>query len=305
MAPIAPFYADYLYRSLNDITKKEPYSSVHLTDFPLVEQQYLDEVLDRQMRNVQTIVSLAHGLRKKYKIKVRQPLASIRIVENGAINAKHLADLEELIKSEINVKQIHYVDNTHSLVLKKAKPNFAILGKCYGHKIHAVRNAILALTQQEICDLEQGKTINLCVENEPISISLAEVFIVTEDMPGWCVAMEDDVTIALDTTLNTNLKQEGLAREFIHRIQRARKDQGLDIQDKIVLSIQDDNPSLKQAVLAYSDYICMETQAVLLKFITSLSNGQSRDVEGMAGCFVKIYPFTFQWTIHRCRGHGC
>lgn len=276
MAPIAPFYADYLYQALNHVTEKEKHHSVHLSDFPVAATEALDPSLEMEMGQVQKIVSLAHALRKKHNIKVRQPLLSIRIA--GLFVSAAWSGLEALIKTEINVKRVDYLDNTYNL--KKAKPNFPVLGKRYGPKIKYLSKAILALTPAEIYALEQGNTHVLHLQDEVIALTLSDILIVTEDIPGWCVATEGEITIALDTTLNDALQEEGIAREFIHRIQQLRKSLNFNIQDKITIDIQQDQKLIGQAIVTYKDYICTETQAIKLQFIPQLA-GAVIDIEGV------------------------
>lgn len=282
MAPIAPFYADYLYQSLNSITGKEIHSSVHLSDFPLVEEDCLDIALENQMSQVQTIVSLAHALRKKYKIKVRQPLQTLSICGTCSTDVTYLSNLEALIKAEINVKKIDYLDGTNNLVHKKAKADFSILGKRYKNKMKLLSEAILALKQDEIAALEVGHTHLLCIEGESIALNLSDVLIITEDIPGWCVATEGTITIALDTSINSALQEEGVAREVIHRIQQLRKELSFEVQDKIVIEIQEDAKNICSAIFLYRDYICAETQAVLLKFMPQLIGGSIIHIDDSA-----------------------
>lgn len=274
MAPIAPFYADYLYQALNQVTEKEKHHSVHLVDFPIAEA--LDPILEAEMRQVQKIVSMAHALRKKHKIKVRQPLPSIRII--GLFASTGWARLEALIKAEINVKQIHYLDDTPNF--KKAKPNFPLLGKRYGPKMKQLSEAIIALTPAEIYALEQGHIHLLDLHGEAIPLTLSGIWVVTEDIPGWCVATEGELTIALDTTLDDALQKEGIAREWVHRIQQLRKTLNFDIQDNIIIDIQQNKNLINQTIAAYKDYICMETQAVQLQFVPELE-GVEVDIEGV------------------------
>lgn len=280
MAPIAPFYADYLYRALNYVTEKEKDDSVHLSNFPVVGA-HSDPTLEIQMGQVQTIVSLAHALRKKYKIKVRQPLPSISILVAPQLTSESLSNLEALIKTEINVKQIHYINSTNSFIHKKAKPNFSVLGKRYGHKIKRLSEAILTLTQPEICALENGHTYILSLEKEQFPLTLADVSISAEGIPGWYMATEGNITIALDTTLNDALHKEGIAREFTHHIQQLRKALNFDVQDKIIIDIQEGQQIIYQAIVMYKDYICTETQATLLQFVAQLPKEAVIDIENI------------------------
>ncbi|AWN81674.1 isoleucine--tRNA ligase [Candidatus Cardinium hertigii] len=282
MAPIAPFYADYLYQSLNQVTKKETAASVHLLDFPEANIQLLDPVLERKMQQVQMIVSLAHALRKQHKIKVRQPLPSLTIVTTPQITAGCLASLEALIKAELNVKEVHYADDTSHLLHKQAKPHYPRLGKQYGNKMKQISQAIVALQAEAIATLERGEVYLLLVEDVTIPLTLADVLIHTNAVPGWCIAKEGTITIALDITLHTALQEEGFARELVHRIQQLRKTLNFEVQDKIVLTIQANVAMAQQAITAYKDYICAEAQAVALQFAAELLEGTALDINGIA-----------------------
>lgn len=281
MAPIAPFYADYLYQSLNNSTKKEMHTSVHLADFPLLEAQWIDAALELQMGHVQTIVSLAHALRKKYKVKVRQPLPSVHVASAVLAATTHLANLEELIKTEINVKSIHYLDGTTHLLYKKARANFPLLGKRYGSKMKQLSEVILAFNQKEIASLEEGNTHLLYLDEEEIPLTLADVIVTTEDVPGWCVATEGAVAVALDLTLTDALHKEGVARELVHRIQQLRKEMGLAVTDKITVCIQEGLPMLTEAVQAYKAYIATETQALQLTYGALDASSATVEINGM------------------------
>lgn len=171
-------------------------------------------------------------------------------------------------KKEINVKKIHYLDNIHHL--KKAKPNFSLLGKRYGPKMKYLNEAIIALTPSEIYSLEEGNTHLLHVQDEIIPLTLADILIFTEDIPGWCVATEGEITIVLDTTLDSALQEEGIAREFVHRIQQLRKTLNFNIEDKIIIDIEQYENSINQSIITYKDYICTETQAIALQFVSKL-----------------------------------
>lgn len=276
MAPIAPFYGDYLYQELNQVTQQEKHRSVHLSNFPVVTRSYLAPTLETEMGQIQKIVSLAHALRKKHKLKVRQPLLSIRVAGFSASTESN--HFENLIKSEINVKEVHYIKDTHHL--KKAKPNFPVLGKRYGHRIKEITDVILALTADEIYRLEQGHGHVINLKNEVITLDIGDISIITEDIPGWCVATEGGLTIALDTTLNDRLQEEGIAREFIHRIQQLRKALNFDVQDKIIIDIAQQQGLVTQSINAYTDYICSETQATQLRFVTRMV-GSSIDIDGL------------------------
>jgi len=283
MAPIAPFYADYLYKALNDVTKKEVHISVHLADFPVADSSCIELDLEKQMGQVQTIVSLAHALRKQHKIKVRQPLVGISIANHATLGRNDLVAFEELIKTEINVKQVSYLEHTDQFVHKRAKPNFSVLGKQYGNKMKPLSEAILALSQEEIAALEIGKTHFLNIGDQEIVLTSSDVFVVTEDIPGWCVAKQDGITIALDIHLDDALKQEGMAREWVHAIQQLRKEMGFEVQDKIYIKIEEGNQLVRLLIDTYNNYIATETQALSLECVPLLTEGFSViDLDGIS-----------------------
>lgn len=281
MAPIAPFYADYLYCSLNEVTKRAHSISVHLSDFPVVVLQQLDPSLEAQMKQVQTIVALVHSLRKQHKLKVRQPLPSLSIVETAFLTASHLSHLEELMQAELNVKQIHYIATTNHLIHKQAKPNFPLLGKRYGAKMKQLHQAIVALTPDAIATLEGGGLHLLSLGEDEIPLTLDEVIVYAKTIPGWCVATAEGITVALDVSLSDALREEAIVRELVHHIQQLRKELHFEVQDKITMSIQSEQPIIKEAITAYKDYICMEAQVVQLAFVAQLAEGKYMEIEGM------------------------
>ncbi len=275
ISPVAPFYADRLYRDLNEVSRKETYSSVHLAHFPEVNENAIDAALEQKMNIAQHTSSLVHSLRKQHKIKVRQPLSKILVpVLNPAVKTQFQA-VENLILSEVNVKNIEYIDDTSGILVKKIKPNFRKLGKQYGPKMKDITAAVAQLGQKEIRQLEQEQQLKLSLKDESVMLTPEDVEITSEDIPGWSVASEGDVTVALDITITDELRKEGMARDLVNRIQNLRKDKGMEVQDKIWVQIEKSEPLFNEAVEANRQYICNETQALRLDLVEHLNDDSS------------------------------
>ena len=281
-SPIAPFYTDRLFKDLNETTQLEPFKSVHLGGFPVSEMEAIDKDLETKMSLAQKISSLGHSLRKKEKIKVRQPLSKILVPIQNEQTKGFIRDVEELIKTEINIKSVEYISDDSDILVKKIKPNFPKLGKQYGKKMKSVAGAIQRLSQFEISKLENEGQVQLDVTDERIFITPEDVEISFQDIPGWLVATEGQITIALDVTLTEELKREGLARDLVNRIQNLRKDTGLEVQDKIAISIEDSTDLVREAVKDFKEYICTETQALTLDLAVDLK-GETHllDIDGL------------------------
>jgi isoleucyl-tRNA synthetase len=268
MSPIAPFFADFLYRNLTNnireraLQNKTPlqHESVHLTDLVLAEPSRIDSELEKSMDYAQRICSLVHSIRKNAKIKVRTPLEKILLPVLDESFAQRIKVVEEIILAEVNVKRIEYIDDTSGVLVKKVKPNFAKLGKQYGPKLKEISAVINELSKVEIATLEKKGTLT----KNGFDLVLEDVLISSEDIPGWSVATEGGITVALDITVTENLKREGLARDFVNRIQNLRKDQGLDVLDKIDIEVQQDANGLEAALSEFKEYISTETQALSL-----------------------------------------
>lgn len=271
MAPVAPFYADWLYQNLTDSQDKSPLS-VHLTDWPNAEETLFNQQLENSMQLAQEISSLVHSLRKKEKLKVRQPLQKILIPVLQAETQAYIQHVEELIKSEVNVKSIDYIDDTSGILVKSIKPNFALLGKRFGPKMKLVNQAIQKWGKQEIATIETEGRMTVALDGSEEIISLEEVLIQSQDIPGWSVASDNGLTVALDVTLTTELKEEGIARDFVNRIQNLRKDLGLEVQDKIRIKAAASDQLVSDALSHFSDYIQTETQALELKMENEIKN---------------------------------
>ncbi len=278
MAPIAPFFSDAVFRNLNSITQRHSAASVHHAFFPKADEALIDQSLEERMQLAQDASSLILSLRKKVNIKVRQPLQKVLIPVLNPLMKDQLEKIEELIKSEVNVKEIAYLTETEGFIKKKIKPNFVALGKKLGPKMKAVSGALAQFGQEDISHLEREGSYELNIDGEAISLNVNEVDISSEDIPGWTVASKGALTVALDITITPELQQEGDAREFVNRIQKIRKDSGFELTDKINVVI-DTNETLKESLTAYKDYICAEILAENLYFqaVTS-DNGIEIDV---------------------------
>lgn len=258
MSPIAPFYADRLYQDLNEVTKKEKYESVHLADFPKVQTAHIDKDLERKMKKAQLVSSLALSLRKKEKIKVRQPLQKLMIPVLSEQDRKDLDAVKDIILSEINVKEIQLLDDASGVIVKTVKPNFKVLGPKYGKEMGKIAGKINAMTPEDIDLIEKQGFIEIDLGDKKMKLNKEEVEISAKEIKGWTIAQQGDVLVALDITLNDSLRKEGIARDLVNRVQNLRKDSGLDVTDRIYLYILH-NPSLKEAVSAFEEYIKSET----------------------------------------------
>jgi isoleucyl-tRNA synthetase len=278
MAPIAPFYADLLYSDLNKITGKETDQSVHLAEFPTCDESLINSDLEQKMDLAQKASSMILALRRKEKLKVRQPLAKIMVpVLNPEFKA-HFEAVKNIILSEVNVKEVEYITDSEGIIKKKIKANFKTLGPKYGKLMKQISGEIAAFSQHNIGQLEKSGNYPLNIEGQEILIGLEDVEIQTEDIPGWLVASEGSLTIALDINLTEDLKQEGIAREFINKIQNIRKESDFEVTDRILLKIQK-HDFYNQAVLNFSDYISNQTLASELVMVDQLNASNSHLVE--------------------------
>jgi isoleucyl-tRNA synthetase len=278
-APIAPFYMERLYQDLNQVTKQEAALSVHWHDWPAVDTAAIDLGLEQKMYQAQTIVSLAHALRKQHQVKVRQPLNKIIVSIADPAKQEQIASIAELILAEVNIKKLELMDTSTTMVRKKAKPIFKSLAQRYKTQVQAIRVFIEALDQAQIKTLEKQGALELQVVNETIMLTLADVLIVSEDIPGWSVANQGEITVALDISLNDTLRREGFARDLVNRIQNMRKEQGLAVQDKIQLVIGTDDNFVRESLQAHKVYICQETQAIQVDLTAQLPAGKTINIE--------------------------
>jgi isoleucyl-tRNA synthetase len=278
MSSFAPFYADWMYKNLTEASESGK-ESVHLTDWISANSALINADLETSMDLAQTISSLVHSLRKKEKLKVRQPLQRILIPVLSAKTKAQIEHVEELIKTEVNIKTIEYLDDASGILVKNVKPNLPVLGKKMGPKMRFVVAAINTWGQAEIAQIEQNGKFEVEVEGESIELLLEEVLITSQDIPGWSVASDQGVTVALDVTLTDELRQEGVARDLVNRIQNLRKDMGLEVQDKILIQVADNNDLVNAAVKHFGDYIQSETQALSLTTTGNLKNGVVLDMD--------------------------
>ena len=272
MAPISPFFSDSLFRNLNAVTGRHTVESVHHADYPVANDQVIDEALEERMQLAQDTSSLVLSLRKKVNIKVRQPLQKLLIPVLTPDMQSQLEKVEELIRAEVNVKEVEYLSPDNTFIRKKIKPNFVALGKKLGPKMKAVSAALAAFNQEDIALLEKEGQYNLSVEGEPVILQASEVEISSEDIPGWTVANKGSLTVALDVTVSPELEAEGNAREFVNRIQKIRKDSGFELTDRIEVWVSA-TEGLKDSLARFKDYICAEILADRLEFTPELQAG--------------------------------
>ena len=282
MSPVAPFFAEWLYKNLTDNTPHR-HESIHHTDLRKADLKLMDTELELSMEYAQKISSLVHSIRKSSKIKVRTPLQKILLPVLDEKFAQRVRVVEEIIMAEVNVKSIEYIDDTSDLLVKKVKPNFAKLGKQYGSQMKEVSAVVNSLTKEEIATLEK----NNLIAKAGFNLVLEDVLISSEDIPGWAVASEGAVTVALDITITDELKKEGIARDFVNRIQNMRKDLGLEVLDKISIEVQKNTlqngqaAAVTSALADFKDYISVETQALSLELKEEVQDSIEVELEDL------------------------
>ncbi len=278
MAPIAPFFADQLFIDLNVITKKDLTESVHIADFPKYIEKYIDADLEEKMDIAQRVSSMILALRRKVSIKVRQPLSKIMIpVLDKTLQSKFEA-VRNLVLAEVNVKDVEYITDTTGVLVKKIKPNFKTLGPKHGKLMKQISQAVAQMSQEDIMSFERNETYELNVDTEKINLVLEDVEITSEDIPGWLVANDGKLTVALDINITDELRDEGIAREFINRIQNIRKDSNFDVTDKINIQIEK-HDLINSAIEKYNDYISTQTLANSIELIDKFEQNQVHYVE--------------------------
>ena len=278
MAPIAPFYADRLFCDLIAATGREKVESVHLSEFPFCNVAMIDKDLEERMQMAQDVSSMVLALRRKVNIKVRQPLQTIMVPVVDAHQQESIEAVKALILNEVNVKELKFVDNAAGILVKKIKPDFKKLGPRYGKIMKALAAAIQAMSQDEINAFEKAGTFTLTVEGQEAMIERADVEIISEDIPGWLVANEGRLTVALDITVTENLRKEGLARELVNRIQNLRKSSGYDITDKISVTVLS-NDGMDEAIKDFNSYIANQVLAVSVEITDVISDAAEMDFE--------------------------
>ena len=268
MSPVSPFFSDWLYRNL---TGGQALESVHLTHLTLADESLLDSDLEERMELAQRFTSLILSLRKKVLIKVRQPLGKVLVPVLDLRRKAQLEKVESYILSEVNVKEIQYVTDTVGIVKKKAKPNFKSLGKKAGPKMKQVQEAILAFTQDDIASFEQNKAYQMVLDGQAFDLTSEDVEILSEDIPGWLVASDGPLTVALDVNITDELRNEGTAREFVNKIQNLRKDKDFQVLDRIYVSVVRE-PSIEAALSQFYTYVANEILANKIELVEALSD---------------------------------
>lgn len=271
-SPIAPFFMDRLYKDLTQASQSERFESVHLADFPLYADNFVDKSLESRMEKAQTISSLVLSLRKKEMIKVRQPLQKVMIPVLDAKQKEEIEAVAELIKAEVNVKEIELMDDASGVLVKQIKPNFKALGPRFGKDMNLISKEIQNFSQEQINEMDKTGNLDIVISGKSITLTSADVEISSQDIEGWLVANSNGITVALDITITDELRKEGIARELINRIQNIRKDSGFEVTDRIKVYLQD-NDILEQAVRTNEDYIKSETLTDELIFKSEIENG--------------------------------
>ena len=271
-APVAPFFMEKLYKDLNAATGKEDFESIHLAEFPVSDAAYIDTALEHKMQKAQIVSSLTLSLRAKEKIKVRQPLQRIMIPVLNENDKNEILAVADLIKSEVNVKEIELISDDSGILVKQIKPNFKVLGPRFGKDMKLVASKINSLQAEDIAKIEQDGELTVEINGENTILQAGDVEITSQDIEGWLVASNAGVTVALDVTISDELKKEGVARELVNRIQNLRKDSGFEVTDRIHIQLQDE-PAIAQTVAANADYIKAETLADTLEIVPTLSEG--------------------------------
>jgi len=278
IAPISPFFAEWMYQNLNKVTQRIDAGSVHHAMFPVADESVIDATLEERMQMAQDISSLVLSIRKKVNIKVRQPLAKILIPIAKPETKTQIDLVSSIILSEVNVKNIEYLDVNDTFISKKVKPNFKSLGAKLGGKMKAAAAVLTGLNQAQIAEMEQNGQLSIDIDGTAVIISKEDIEIIAQDIPGWSVANKDTLTVALDITISEELKDEGIAREIVNRIQKIRKDSGLSLTDKINVKIEE-YEEVKSAIIKFIDYIRSEILASDIEFTSNkLENGTEIEV---------------------------
>ena len=276
MAPVAPFFADWLFNNLNTVSGRFANESVHHTDFPEANESAIDIDLEKRMQLAQDISSLILSLRKKVNLKVRQPLQKVFIPAMDSTMEARIKKVEDIIKAETNIKEVEVLGSDNDFIKKKAKANFKTLGKKLGQKMKWAAEQIASFDNTTIDKvLEKEYLLNPGYQNlgeAPVMITAEDLEIATDEIPGYEVAVKGQLTVALDITITDNLKKEGDAREFVNRIQNIRKDSGFNLSDRIDVTVSE-NAALQPSIIQYKDYICAEILADSLAFIPAINNG--------------------------------
>ena len=278
IAPFSPFYADKLYMDLIAVTGRDNVESVHLAKFPECDESLIDKELETRMEMAQQITSMVLALRRKVNIKVRQPLQSVMVPVNDEAQRAHIEAVKDLIKNEVNVKELNFVDNAAGILVKKVKCDFKKLGPKFGKQMKAVAAAVTAMSQEDINRMEQEGKFTFVLDGVEAVVDASDVEIFSEDIPGWLVANEGKLTVALEVTITEELRREGIARELVNRIQNLRKQSGLEITDKINITLSK-NEQTDDAVVAFKDYICNQVLGASLVLADCVQDGVKLDMD--------------------------
>ena len=271
-APIAPFFMDRLYLDLNLVTNKESFESVHLANFPSPDRSLINKDLERKMGQAQTISSLVLSLRAKEKIKVRQPLQKIMIPVNSPAQKEEILAISDLVKHEVNVKEVELLEDASDILVKQIKPNFKVLGPRFGKDMKLIANSIQKLQANDIKQIEEKGVLDIEINGKSIRLHLDDVEITSQDIEGWLVANQGAMTVALDVTISEPLRLEGIARELVNRIQNLRKDSGFEVTDRIEVFLQADE-NIENAIKLNLEYIKLETLTDELHLVAQLDKG--------------------------------
>jgi isoleucyl-tRNA synthetase len=277
-SPIAPFYADRLFKDLSTASGRNQGMSVHLSTFPIENEQAIDKDLEERMNMAQRISSMVLGLRRKVNLKVRQPLNKIMVPVLNENTERQIEAVKDIILTEINIKEIEYLDDTSGVLVKKIKPNFKTLGPKYGKIMKQIAAAIAQMDQTTIAKLEKENSLNIQIEGQEVTLSVEDVEILSEDIPGWLVANEGSLTVAMDITVSNELRNEGIAREFINRIQNIRKESGFEVTDKINIQISK-HEAINEAINLHKNYISAQTLAKTIDLVDHLEQNKAKLVE--------------------------
>ena len=277
-APFSPFISDRIFTDLNALSGRHGQESVHLAAFPVADDSLIDNDLEEMMALAQQISSMVLALRRKVNIKVRQPLTKIIIPLLDPAMRRHIEAVRQLVMNEVNVKEIELIEQTTGLITKRIKPNFKTLGPRYGKQMKQISALVAAFTQEQIAELEQRGGMTLSVDGAELPVTLADFEITSEDMPGWLVATEGKLTVALDITVTEELKREGVARELINRIQNIRKESGFEVTDRVKVVIEK-KPLVEGAVTDFADYIASQTLALEVKLAAEEEGTFTNEVE--------------------------
>ncbi len=288
MAPIAPFFGERLFRDLNTVSNKLPVASVHHVEFPAADENIIDKALEERMQLAQLISSMVLSLRKKTNIRVRQPLAKIMLPVSGDRLKDQIHAVSHLICSEVNVKEIEFLDTANNVLVKRIKPNFKTLGPKYGKIMKAISAAVAEFSQADINQIETQENYTFTVEGQEVTLLLADVEIATQDIPGWVVANEGSLTVALDITVTQTLKEEGIARELVNRIQNIRKESDFEVTDKIRVDLIQ-HTEWNDAVKNHMAYICSETLTDTLNLVDTIASPDKQTIEIIDGMPVEIW----------------